>query len=75
VLNYREGLKDLVPSGVLGLACGAGIGFFVFPRLGFPRDPNNAGYVSGLFLLAGFELDLGVAASRFLYSKVCRRAR
>jgi hypothetical protein len=42
---------------------------------GFPREPNNAGYVSGLFLLGGFELGLGVAASRFLYSKVCRRAR
>jgi hypothetical protein len=73
VLNYRKSLKELALFPALGLACGVGIGFFVFLRLGFPRDPHIAGYVSGLFLLAGFELGLVVAVSRFLYCTLfCR---
>jgi hypothetical protein len=74
-VNFWKGVKDLALSGSLGLACGAGTGFFVFLRLGFPHDPRTAGYICGLFLLAGFEFGLAVGVSRLLYSKFCRRAK
>jgi hypothetical protein len=75
VLNYRKDLKELVLSVALGFTYGTGIAFFVFLRLGFPHDLQTARYVSGLFLVAGLELGLAVAASRFPCSQFCRRAK
>jgi hypothetical protein len=75
VLNYRKDLKEPVLSVALGLAYGTGIACFVFLRLGFPHDLQIVRYVSGLFLVAGLELGLAVAASRLLCSQSCRRAK
>ena len=47
--------KELLFSCARGCLCGAGVGLFVFLRLGFPRDLEFAGYVSGLFVAAGLK--------------------
>ena len=67
--DYSKGLKDLTPFEALGLAYGAGIGFFVLLRPGLPRDLTTAGRLPGLFLLPWSELDLVVEAPRFPYFK------
>jgi hypothetical protein len=65
VTDDSKGLKDLAPFEALGLAYGAGPGFFVFPRPGFPRDLPTAGHLPDLFLLPWSELGIAVEASRF----------
>ena len=55
-----------------GCLCGAGVGFFLFLRLGFPNDPRLAGYVSGLFLMSGLKLGFAVWVIR-RFALVLRR--
>lgn len=47
--------KELLLCCARGCLCGAGIGFFLFLRLGFPKDAKLAGYLSGLFVVAGLK--------------------
>jgi len=58
--------KQLSLFAGLGALCGAGVGFFIFLRLGFPAQPLNAGYISGLFLLSGVKLGVLVWVGRMV---------
>lgn len=49
---------ELLLSCAHGCLSGAGIGFFLFVRLGFPKDTKLAGYISGLFIVAGLKFGL-----------------
>ena len=50
--------KEFLLSCAHGCLCGAGIGFFLFVRLGFPKDAKLAGYIGGLFIAAGLKFGL-----------------
>ncbi len=67
--------KELFLSCVHGCFCGAGVGFFLFLRLGFPKDAHLAGYISGLFVVAGLELGLSWWAVRLLAGPIVSRLR
>lgn len=67
--------KELLFSCVRGCLCGAGVGFFLFLRLGFPRDVNLAGYLSGLFFVAGLELGFSWWIIRRLAAAIDSRVR
>lgn len=41
-----------------GVGSGCGICFFMFLRLGLPKPTEIAGYVTGLFVVAGLEFGL-----------------
>lgn len=58
--------KGLLLSCARGCLGGAGIGFFVFLRLGFPKDLNLAGYLSGLFVVAGLKFGFSLWVIRNL---------
>ena len=47
--------KEVLLACIRGCLCGAGVGFFVFLRLGFPRDAEFSGYLSGLFIVSGLK--------------------
>ena len=47
--------KELLLACARGCLCGAGVGFFVFLRLGFPRGLEFSDYISGLFMVAGLK--------------------
>ena len=67
--------KELLFSCVRGCLCGAGVGFFLFLRLGFPKDAELAGYISGLFVVAGLKLGLSLWAIRHLAGPIISRLR
>lgn len=50
--------KELLLSGARGCLFGAGIGLFLFLRLGFPKDAYLAVYLSRLFIVAGLKFGL-----------------
>jgi len=58
--------KELLLSCAGGCLCGAGIGFFLLAHLGFPKDLYLAGYLSGLFLVAGTKFGFSVWVIRSL---------
>ena len=74
-MTYRGAAGQLILSCLLGIFCGAGVGFFIFLRLGFPRPAQTAGYISGLFLMAGLQFGLAVGICRILYFEFSWRRR
>jgi hypothetical protein len=64
--------KELLVSGAAGCLCGLGIGFSLFTRLGFPKDIYLAGYLSGLFLVAGAKFGFSVGVIRSLVFRIAR---
>jgi hypothetical protein len=59
--TLRALFKDLVAFCLLGCVSGAGVGFFIFLRLGFPnRSEHLAGYICGLFFVAGLKFGIAV---------------
>lgn len=58
--------KELLLSVAHGCFCGAGVGFFVFLHLGFPKDLEFTGYISGLFVVAGLKFGFSLWAIRSL---------
>ena len=67
--------KELLLSSVQGCLCGAGVGFFLFLRLGFPKDTELAGYLCGLFVLAGLKFSFSWFAIRSLAAAIVSRIR
>jgi hypothetical protein len=65
--NLGAWLKELVVFCVLGVAAGAGVGFFMFVRLGFPKESYMIGYMSGLFLSSGLRLGISLWFVRIVF--------
>ncbi len=54
-------VRDFVIFCGRGALAGAGVGAFVFLRLGFPhKSQYMVGYISGLFVLSGVKLGISV---------------
>jgi len=62
----RRSIEELILFCGLGVLCGAGVGFFIFLRLGLPSRPDDAGYISGLFLLSGIKFSLSIWTVRWI---------
>ena len=60
-------LKDLLGFCVLGIAAGAGVGFFIFVRLGFPKESYMIGYLSGLFVVSGIKFGICLWLVRIIF--------
>src|ERR1700693_5743904 len=60
-------MKDLLGYCVLGLSAGAGVGFFMFVRLGFPKESYIIGYMSGLFISCGVRLGISIWLLRIIF--------
>lgn len=73
--NWRKVGKELLFSCAPGCLCGAGVGFFLFLRLGFPKDAYLAGYLSGLFVVAGLKLGFAWWIIRRLAAAMDSRVR
>jgi hypothetical protein len=66
-------LRDLVLFSGLGCVAGAGVGFFVFLRLGLPKDPAYlTGYISGLFVISGLKLGISIWFLRIVFTALLR---
>ena len=48
--------KELLLMCSLGALCGAAIGFIMFLHLGPFKNPEDAGYATGLFVKSGVQL-------------------
>ena len=53
-------LKEFLNFCVLGVAAGAGVGFFLFVRLGFPKDTYIVGFLSELFICSGMKFGISL---------------
>jgi hypothetical protein len=60
-------LKDFFSFCVLGVIAGAGVGVFMFVRLGFPKDSYMIGYMSELFLGCGVKFGITLWFVRIIF--------
>jgi hypothetical protein len=60
-------LKDFVGFCALGVVAGAGVGFFMFVRLGFPKESYMIGYMSGLFIGSGIKFGIRLWLVRVIF--------
>ena len=60
-------LKDFVGFCALGVVAGAGVGFFMFVRLGFPKESYMIGYMSGLFIGSGIKFGISLWLVRVIF--------
>lgn len=67
--------EELLLACVRGGLCGAGVGLFFFLRLGFPKDAELVGYLSGLFVLAGLKLGFSWYLLRSVATPIISRVR
>jgi hypothetical protein len=65
--NLVAWLKEFFGFCVMGVGAGAGVGFFMFVRLGFPKESYMIGYMSGLFLISGLKLGIGLWFVRIIF--------
>jgi hypothetical protein len=75
MIRWKTALWRLLCSGLRGAASGAGIGFFFFLRLGFPKNAETTGFVCGLFRVAGFEFGISVEILRHMIQAVLKESR
>jgi hypothetical protein len=68
----RKAAKELLLSCAYGCFCGLGVGFFLFLRLGTPATQELAGYMIGLFLMAGLKLGFSLGMIRSLVFPLIR---
>ena len=64
--------KELLRSCAQGCFCGLGVGFFLFLRLGTPATQELAGYMIGLFLMAGLKFGFYLWVIRSLVFRLIR---
>lgn len=74
-MSPKHLFKRLVFSAARGAFYAAGIGFFLFVRLGLPKDAHTAGYISGLLIIAGVKFGLILGVVGYVVEKICRNAR
>jgi hypothetical protein len=60
-------LKDFLGFCLLGIGAGAGVGFFIFVRLGFPKESYMIGYLSGLFVVSGIKFGISLWLVRIIF--------
>ena len=72
---FRRWIEEFILFCGLGVLCGAGVGFFIFLRLGLPARPEDAGYMSGLFLLSGIKFGLSLWTVRLIFTRFIPFAR
>jgi hypothetical protein len=70
--NLVAWLKEFLGFCVLGVVAGAGVGLFVLVRLGFPKEPYLIGYLSGLFIVSGIKLGIGLWLLRIIFRALLR---
>src|ERR1700730_18914239 len=60
-------LKDFLGFCALGVGAGVGVGFFMFVRLGFPKESYMIGYMSGLFIGSGIKFGISLWLVRVIF--------
>lgn len=65
-------VKELIGFGVLGVAAGAGVGFFMFVRLGFPKESYMIKYMSGLFISSGVKFGISLWLAHLVVRSLLR---
>jgi hypothetical protein len=60
-------LKDFLVFCMLGVGAGAGVGFFMFVRLGFPKESYMIGYLSALFIGSGMKFGVSLWFVRIIF--------
>jgi hypothetical protein len=58
--NLVAWLKEFLTFSMMGVGAGVGVGFFMFLRLGFPKETYLIGYMSGLFIGSGIKLGISL---------------
>ena len=73
-LSWKFGKKLLLFCG-MGALCGAAVGFLMYLHLGPFKNPEDAGYATGLFLKSGVELGFIVWMIRVVVLAIRRYTR
>jgi hypothetical protein len=60
-------LKEFLGFCLFGVIAGAGVGFFMFVRLGFPKESYMIGYMSGLFIGSGIKFGISLWVVRIIF--------
>ena len=58
--NLLAWLKEFLAFSMIGSGAGAGVEFFMFLRLGFPKETYMIGYMSELFIGSGIKLGISL---------------
>ena len=67
--------KELLVFCGMGALCGAAVGFLMYLHLGPFKNPEDAGYATGLFLKSGVELGFIVWMIRVVVLAIRRYTR